>query len=109
MPTGAEQRKHRRFNLTLPVQVRVQAEAAPQVSAATRDISSGGIYLMMPQNLEPGSELDFEVTLPGELSGGKPIRLRCRGKVVRVNRQEEAGKVGVAATIERYEFVAGAV
>ncbi len=106
MATGAEQRKNRRFNLTLPVSVRVKAET-PQVSASTQDISSGGIYLMMPQDLEPGSELDFEVTLPGEVSGGKPIQLRCRGKVLRVNRQEAGGKVGVAATIERYEFVAG--
>ena len=38
--------------------------------------------------------------------GGRPMQLRCRGKVVRVNRQKAKSSVGVAATIERYQFVA---
>jgi hypothetical protein len=33
-----------------------------------------------------------------------PVRLLCKGKVIRLERQDESS-VGVAATIERYEFV----
>ncbi len=102
---GAELRKHRRFNLSLPVRVRVKTEAAEsQLPGSTKDIGAAGVYLVMPQALEPGSELEFEITLPGEVSGGRSIRLCCRGRVLRVNHQEAENKVGVAATIERYEF-----
>ncbi len=107
MAVGEEHRKHRRYNLSLPVRVRVKAQPSLELPATTRDISSAGIYLMMSQDMQPGSGLEFEITLPGEVSGGKTVRIRCRGKIVRVNRQKGEDKVGVAARIERFEFVTG--
>ncbi len=104
---GTDQRKHPRFALALPAKVRLQTVAEPSIEACTKDISSKGIYFVMSQNPEPGSELEFEVRLPEEITGGKTIQLRCRGKIVRVDRRESEDQVGIAATIEQYEFIKG--
>ena len=105
MEGGAEERKHRRFDLALPAQVRTRADAPPEVQASTRDISAGGVYFTLPREIEPGSELEWELMVPPEFSQGQAVRIRCRGKVIRVERPDAQGKVGVAATIEEYEFI----
>ena len=103
--TGAERRIHRRFDLSLPVKVRVKTQVAAEIATATNDISARGIYFSMSGDYELGSELECEVTLPPELCQGNAIQVRCRGRIVRVERRDVEGKIGVAATIEDYEFV----
>ena len=71
---------------------------------STRDISARGIYFNVSANFELGSELQCEVTLPPELCQGNSIQVKCRGRVVRVERHDE-DTIGVAATIEDYEFI----
>jgi hypothetical protein len=103
---GAEQRKHRRYNLALPVRVQSKARAttAPPIETATKDISTHGIYLVLSEDLEMGSELDLEITLPAELAGGKSVKLRCRGTVARLEPRNAEGKIGVGAVLQDYEF-----
>lgn len=103
---GAEQRKHRRYSLAFPVRVkpRTQDGTAPTIETSTKDISAHGIYLVISEDLEMGSELDLEITLPTELAGGKIVKLRCRGKISRLERKNAEGKVGVGAVIQDYEF-----
>ena len=102
----AEQRKHRRYNLAFPVRVqsKSRATAAPPIETSTRDISARGIYLVLSEGLEMGPELDMEITLPAELAGGKSVKLRCRGKVARLEPKNNEGKIGVGAVIHDYEF-----
>lgn len=106
--SGAERRIHRRFDLSLPVKVRVKAQEAPEpvtVEAATKDISARGIYFAVSGGIALGSELECEVTLPPELCQGNTIQVKCRGRIVRVERPDTHGTICVAATIEDYEFV----
>ncbi len=77
----------------------------PPVETSSRDVSASGLYFSFSEPLEPGSELECEVLLPPALGYKEAVRVRCRGKVVRVDRPQAPGRVGVAATIERYEFV----
>ena len=70
----------------------------------TRNLSSTGVYFVVAEAVELGSLLEFVITLPEEISMAGPVRLVCKGKVTRVEQQEES-LVGVAATIERYEFM----
>ena len=105
MANGAEQRKYRRFDMSIPVKVKVKTQAAPPVQTVTRDISGGGLYFSMSEEIEPGSDLECEVTLPPDLCQGNTVRVRCRGKIVRVERREGENKIGVAATIEHFEFM----
>ena len=106
MATGADRRKHRRFDLSLPVKVRLKTQAASQIQTSTKDISAHGIYYFtLSEKFELGSELECVVLLPPELCQGNNIEVRCRGKIVRVERPDAENKIGVAATIEDYEFV----
>ncbi len=103
MASGTDKRKHPRFKLALPVEVKMGSEA--QMATSTSDVSAAGVCFTMAQECEVGSELEWELTLPSELSQGRPVRIRCVGKVVRVDRPQARGRIGVAATIERYEFL----
>ena len=105
-PGGVEQRKHRRYNLAFPVRVQPKARAntAPPIETSTKDISAHGIYMVISEDLEIGSELELEITLPAELAGGKSVKLRCRGKVARLEPRNAEGKIGVGAIIQDYEF-----
>lgn len=89
--------------MALPVAVRMsEAEA----TVKTKDISSSGVYLEFSTPMDVGSSLEFVLTLPREITNGQPVQVKCRGKIVRVDRAAmEGNAVGVAATIERYEFV----
>ncbi len=100
---GSEHRKHRRFALPLPVRVKTGGSSEAQASA--RDVSARGVYIIMAEPCQVGSTLEFELVLPRELSGGSLVQVRCRGRVLRVERPDASGKIGVAATIEKYVFI----
>ena len=102
--TGAERRVHRRFDLALPMLVRVRAQTAQLLGASTKDISARGLYFCLHGDFELGTELECEVTLPPELCQGNAMQVKCKGRIVRVERGDDE-TIGVAATIEDYEFV----
>ena len=103
--TGSERRRHHRYGLEMPVQVQPSKGAAAPVSTITRDISATGIYFDFADGIEQGSEMNFELVLPPQMTHGEPVHIRCRGKIVRVERPDAMGRIGVAATIEKYDFV----
>jgi hypothetical protein len=82
-------------------------EDNPPDETITRDISARGVCFELSEEMELGSELRWEMALPPQLCGGQDVRIRCRGKIVRVEKSDAQGKVGVAATIESYEFIRG--
>lgn len=100
-----ELRGTRRFSLKLPVTVKFN-EAGVEKTAHTRDVSARGICFYMDQTVAEGSEIDFTLTLPPEITLTESIRVHCKGKVVRVEPQAPGGRVGIAAVIERYDFLA---
>jgi hypothetical protein len=105
-----ERRTARRYDLSLPVIVRTPTEGgAGSRNAKTRDISTRGLYFVLDQDLEAGSELDITLTLPAEITHGTDVFVRAIGKVVRVENKKEEGtsRIGVAAVIERYDIMRG--
>jgi len=106
MSTAAsEKRKHRRYELSLDLEVKARKRALAAVQTQTRDISARGVYFVFTESIEIGSELGFELNLPPELGAGKDVRINCRGRIVRVDRISGSHQVGVAATIDSYEFI----
>jgi hypothetical protein len=98
-----EQRANRRFSLKLPVSVKYSKGEAEEITAETKDVSAQGIYFFMESQLDEGSHIEFTLTLPPEITLTESIRVRCKGKVVRV---ETAGEqMGIAAAIDQYDFV----
>jgi len=105
-----ERRTARRYDLSLPVIIRVPTERqVDSQEGKTRDISTRGLYFVIGQDLEAGSELDITMTLPAEITHGTDVFVRALGKVVRVERRNEDGtpRMGVAAVIERYDIIRG--
>ena len=101
----AEKRTTRRFALRLPVSVNYSGNTGAAISAQTRDVSARGICFYLEAPLSVGSDIDFTLTLPPEITLTESIRVRCKGKVVRVDGMGSGGKMAVAAVIDEYEFL----
>jgi hypothetical protein len=100
-----EKRATRRFALRLPVSVNYTDNGTQEKSAQTRDVSARGICFYVDSHIEAGAVIEFTLTLPPEITLTESIRVRCKGKVVRVDPATPDGKVAVAAVIDEYEFL----
>jgi len=105
-----ERRTARRYDLSLPVIIRVpiNKESEPR-NGKTRDISTRGVYFTIDKDLAAGAELDITLTLPAQITRGTEVFVRAQGKVVRVEKHTDVGleRVGIAAVIERYDIIRG--
>jgi hypothetical protein len=104
MPDGADRREARRFNMTLPIRLLLQNSQPQELPAQTRDVSYRGLYFLADAALQLGSPIDFVITLPQQVTRATDVNIRCHGQVVRVEPSNN-GHVGIAAKIERYEFL----
>jgi hypothetical protein len=79
------------------------------VNAKSRDVSTGGAYLVFDSNdgLAPGTEIDLTLTLPKEMTSQEEVLVRAHGKTVRVDTFGENGdkSMGIAVVFERHHFV----
>jgi len=103
--TEQEKRATRRFALRLPVSVTYSENGSQEKTAQTRDVSARGICFYLDSAIAAGSAIEFTLTLPPEITLTESIRVRCKGKVVRVDNNGPANKVAVAAVIDEYEFL----
>ena len=99
-----EKRATRRFALRLPVSVSYSEDGTQEKSAQTRDVSARGICFYVDSAIGAGAPIEFTLTLPPEITLTESIRVKCKGKVVRVDHADE-GKMAVAAVIDEYEFL----
>jgi PilZ domain len=97
-----EKRGARRFPLRVPLTV--DHDNAKQ-EAELRDVSARGICFFLQAAVTHGSPIGFTLTLPPEITLTESIRVQCKGRVVRVDKARDDGKLGVAAVIEEYEFL----
>jgi hypothetical protein len=103
-----EQRKSKRFEMPLPIEI--QRAGAQRIGrpGRIRNISSGGVLFTSDVNLELGGIIEYTVDLPP--SPGGNVSLRCLGKVLRLERLSNSVPNGsnpsyaIAVTLERYEF-----
>jgi PilZ domain len=105
-----ERRTARRYDLSLPILIRVPVDKESSTrNGRTRDISTRGVYFTLDKDVEAGTELDITLTLPAEITRGTEVLVRAQGRVIRVDPQHEDGsdRVGVAAVIERYDIIRG--
>jgi len=100
-----DQRKSRRFLIQLPVIVRwVDDNLVGEVEAQTQDVSSSGLRFDLSKAPKTNSVVEILLTLPRQLSNAGPVRVRCRGHVVRTN-PKGSDTTEVVAAIERFEFM----
>ena len=104
MDTAADRREARRFTMNLPLTILLSEQKGDEVAVSMRDVSYRGLYFFAGEKFEAGREILFVITLPQNVSKSGAVRIRCQGKVVRVDPAEN-GNMGIAAKIERYEFI----
>ena len=101
----AERRGEQRFPLRLPVVVKSMQGGVQEESSLTRDVSARGAFFYLDSELAEGTPIELVLTLPAEITLTENIRVRCKGKVVRVVSGMDGGRTGIAAVIEQYDFV----
>ena len=105
--TVSDARTGKRFPLELPIKIH-QSDAPGEAKGVTGNLSAAGVYIKADASLEMGSPVEFEITLPPEMTGGQEhVVIQCRGRVVRTDdsKKDASGSRGVACVIDSYEFV----
>jgi hypothetical protein len=96
-------RTSRRFPVHLPLKL-LGNQSLP--AGSTENISAAGVYLWVDGELEVGSSIEFEVTIPRDsIAASRDVQLHCTGRIVRCDPDPEVGRTGVACVLEGYEFV----
>ena len=104
MANSIERRASRRFTMMLPLTVRTNGpEGGIERQGQTRDVSFRGLYFLMDADFEPGTSIEFILTLPREITMAGDVHIRCFAQIVRV--ESHNSRRGIAARIDRYEFL----
>ncbi|MGO8794924.1 MAG: PilZ domain-containing protein [Candidatus Sulfotelmatobacter sp.] len=108
---GVERRIGQRFSFNLPVSLR-DAAGNGQGLGFTQDVSSRGVFLFTDMTLAEGAEIELTLKMPSEITLGESMRVRCRGRVLRVVRsldnaetKLDPSKFGVAVCLTDYEYL----
>ena len=90
--------------MTLPLKVRADGpDGGIERQGQTRDVSFRGLYFLVDADFENGSSIEFVLTLPREITLAGDVHIRCFAQIIRVEPND--GRRGVAARIDRYEFL----
>jgi hypothetical protein len=107
-PVGVERRIGQRFAFNLPVSLRDVATATEGLGF-TQDLSSRGAFLFTDMALNEDAEVELTLRMPSEITLGENMRVRCRGRVLRIVKPAEnksvETKIGVAVCLKRYEYL----
>jgi PilZ domain-containing protein len=113
---GVERRAAQRFGLSLPIFIR-RPDYSAEEHGFTQDLSARGVYFFTDCPLQPGTEVEVTFLMPAEITLCESMRVRCRGKVVRVDNPDRGSavsscaqvpKVGIAVHFENYEYLTDA-
>ena len=122
---GVERRIGQRFAFNLPVFLLDVATGAEGLGF-TQDLSSRGAFLFTDMAFREGAEIELTLKMPSEITLGENMRVRCRGRVLRVVKPVDTGwkpaasagtetrlaeaksaetKIGVAVCLKGYEYL----
>jgi PilZ domain len=123
-PPALERRMGQRFAFNLPVSLHdVSTEA--EGLGFTQDVSSRGVFLFTDMGVNEGCAIELTLRMPSEITLGEAIRVRCKGRVLRVIRPLANGanpavspqdklsadakfaetKLGVAVCLNGYDYL----
>jgi PilZ domain len=89
-----------RFPLTLPALV---ATNAGEYAALTKNVSANGVLFELDQSLTVGTDIRFDLRMPGPVLGTPhDVLVHCTGRVVRCCLSQTLHLA--AATIDDYQF-----
>src|SRR5580693_1836626 len=122
---SVERRIGQRFAFNLPVSLLDVATGAEGLGF-TQDLSSRGAFLFTDMAFREGAEIELTLKMPSEITLGENMRVRCRGRVLRIVKPADTGwkpaastdigtqsaeskaaetKIGVAVCLKGYEYL----
>ena len=103
-PVRVERRSGLRFS---EFQVPVLLKAADGRTGAgfTLDLSSRGALLWTDFSAAEGEIFEIALVMPAAITLAEDMSVRCRARVVRLERDHERGKPAIAVRIDHYEFL----
>lgn len=110
MSTDANRLEHRlerrggqRFEVHLPLAVHFEGRTVP---GFTEDLSGRGIFFYAETALPQGAVVELTFTMPGEITLGENMPVRCRGRVLRASASQAGQPSGIAVQLDSYEYLA---
>jgi hypothetical protein len=114
-PVRVERRVGQRFPYNTPVSLR-ECSGEIQGAGFTQDLSSRGAFLFTDALLGEGTEIELTLRMPSEITLGESMRVRCRGRVLRVgkpamsvqnstSRGLSGPRLGIAVRFDSYEYL----
>lgn len=102
-----DRRRAPRIPTKVPVKLRPTEGTTPYVmSAESINLSERGLYFQIDGGMKLGMTIDMTFTMPGDVTGGMPMKVRCVARIVRIEPAKPPDtRMGVGAHIERFETV----
>ena len=104
-PVRLERRAGQRFDLHLPVSIKLSG-SAHEACGFTQDLSARGSFFYTDYPLGVGECVELTLVMPSEITLGENMRVRCKGRVLRVQQPAVGTKLGVAVHFATYEYLA---
>jgi hypothetical protein len=98
-----ERRGAQRFEVHLPLAVHFEGCTVP---GFTQDLSGRGIFFYAETYLPEGAVAELTFTMPGEITLGENMPVRCRGRVLRASAPQAGQRSGIALQFDSYEYLA---
>jgi PilZ domain len=101
-----ERRLAARFNVKLPVRVRIPKSSAPEQWAESLNVSPRGICFATDLSLQKGSAVHVTFEMPEEVSKKPPSEWRSTGHVIHIQPSSSPqGAICVGVAFDCYEIL----
>jgi hypothetical protein len=101
-PIRLERWAGQRFELHVPLAVHFEGRTAP---GFTQDLSGRGIFFYTEAALADGTVVELTFTMPSEITLAESMRVRCRGRILRVSGCNAGAKNGIAVRLDSYQYL----
>jgi len=99
-----ELRRDKRIPAKVPVTIKKKQNGAHEEFAGqTRDVSMRGVFMYLSNRVAEGSELELVFPMPQSDEPAEDTWVRCKARVLRVEKTDGGQRFGVAAVLESYE------
>lgn len=98
-------RQSKRFELPIPLTIRVVDSKSPAIASATcSNVSSRGVYFSTDFPFLVGERVEVSLKMPKEVAEAPERQWVCHGRVVRTDRSTSQANAGVAVEFFYYEI-----
>ena len=99
-----ERRAAQRFELHLPVSVRLP-QTALEGCGSTQNLSARGALFHTDLQMAEADPIEITLVMPSMITLAENMRVRCSGKVLRVLSSAQGRGSVVAVQVEKYEYL----